>query len=305
LARTAHVDNDSILWFGTANGLVYARVSDLLRRDYPHIKLMIENVFSYETYDSYKLYEILKTGKIRLTRSSNSVSLTILPMLYGKSSDLRLRYRLDNDEWKDLEEGNTISLDHLFPGRYKLHIEAFGKPEICADYVVSVPLTWAAMLLLLLIALLIALVAHIAWCKVKHKDYVWERFLPKPEKYSKSKMDIKQAEQIARRLTELMETKQLYLKPDLQMSDLAKELNCSTHTLSQVFTQHIKRTYYDYIAELRVNEFIRRAKQPEYAKYTINALSEICGFRSRTPFLTAFKKFTGKTPKEFMKELKS
>ena len=43
------------------------------------------------------------------------------------------------------------------------------------------------------------------------------------------------------------------------------------------------------------------SRDPKYAKYTITALSNQCGFRSRTPFRVAFKKFTGMTPKEWMK----
>ena len=43
------------------------------------------------------------------------------------------------------------------------------------------------------------------------------------------------------------------------------------------------------------------SRDPKYANYTITALSNQCGFRSRTPFRVAFKKFTGMTPKEWMK----
>lgn len=86
------------------------------------------------------------------------------------------------------------------------------------------------------------------------------------------------------------------------MTDLAKAIGTSNHTLSQIFTQYMHRNYYDFIAEYRIAEFKRLAALPEYSKFTIMAIAEKCGFKSRTSFFTAFKNHTGCTPKEYMEK---
>ena len=43
----------------------------------------------------------------------------------------------------------------------------------------------------------------------------------------------------------------------------------------------------------------------EHAKYTLNALMELCGFSSRTSFFRCFKKANGITPSEYIKSLES
>ena len=84
------------------------------------------------------------------------------------------------------------------------------------------------------------------------------------------------------------------------MTDLAIAIGVSNHTLSQIFTQHIRRNYYDFIAEYRIREFKRMAAADDNHKYTIMAIAEKCGFRSRTSFFAVFKKIMGCTPKEYL-----
>ena len=51
-----------------------------------------------------------------------------------------------------------------------------------------------------------------------------------------------------------MKDKKLYLQPDLTITQLANEMNCSKHHLSQVLNELLQKSYYDYINSLRIEE---------------------------------------------------
>ena len=53
--------------------------------------------------------------------------------------------------------------------------------------------------------------------------------------------------------------------------------------------------------EYRVNEFKRVAAEVDVSKYTLTALSQMCGFSSRATFFRHFKAVTGITPAEYLK----
>ena len=205
---------------------------------------------------------LLELGEMRNITRWKDGTMCFLPLVYGNIRDLRYRYCMEG---------------------------------------VDVPLTYTAINYTILLILVLLLVGHVVYCKVRKKEYIWKRFLPKPVKYQTSRIDPKEGERLTKALVALMNEKKPYLDANIQMSDFARMLGCSTHTLSQVFTLFIKRNYYDFISEYRIEEFKRLSRDPKYANYTITALSNQCGFRSRTPFLVAFKKFTGMTPKEWMK----
>ena len=177
-------------------------------------------------------------------------------------------------------------------------------PEVNGCIVVDVPMTSGAILLLIIVLLLLALIGHVAWCRYHKKPYFWKRFAPQPVKYQKSRLDKKEGRKWQQALLSYMEKEKPYLNPDLQMADLAQAIGCSTHTLSQVFSQVLNRSYYDFIAEYRIKAFMKLAQQPDSRTLTITALAERCGFKSRNPFLVAFKKATGMTRKDYMKSLK-
>ena len=177
-------------------------------------------------------------------------------------------------------------------------------PEISTSVNVIVPYTYRSIAICLAIFVLTLIIGYLLYCNYTKTPYFWKQWEPKPERYQNSKVSPQRAAQLQKQLLAAMEKQKPYLNANLQMGDLAKMLGCSAHELSQVFSQYMQRSYYDFVAEYRINEFKRLAVQPQYAKYTITALSEQCGFKSRTPFLTSFKKFTGMTPSEFMDKCK-
>lgn len=301
------LDNSNRFWVATNGGLVYANVNDIIHHKHRPIPIILQQIQTDHWFTDVEVNEVNMDSTLTLSSHDNAFTVSFTPLLMGNTRDMQFRYLLEgcDKKWKIATHDRRIAYSQLSPGSYILRIEAIGMPEINASIRVRVPLTTMAWLLMGIGLLLLGLLAHVAYCMYYKKEYFWQRLMPKPEKYQKSKIDKQELDEMAKKLLSVMESDKPYLRPDLQTNDLAKAIGCSPHVLSQLLTQQLGRTYYDFIAEYRVNEFKRLARLPEYERYTISALSELCGFRSRNPFLVAFKKYTGMSPKEWMKEAKS
>lgn len=126
----------------------------------------------------------------------------------------------------------------------------------------------------------------------------------KNTKYEKSSLTTNQIKEIHKRMDLLMREEKLYLIPELTLAMVAKELKVHPNTLSQVINTLEEKNFFDYINMLRVNEFKERATQPDNQKYTLLSLAYECGFNSKTSFNRNFKNHTGKSPSEYLKEIK-
>lgn len=300
------LDAHGILWAATNGGLVYAKLKDMLHHRFRPQRIILGQIQTDHWFSPEETTAVMMDGKLRLSRYRSDFTAQFSPVIYGRTSDIRYRYRLigaADESWQTASHDHIIAFHHLAAGNYRLEIEAIGMPEIHTAIDVEVPLTYSAICFTMIVLLLLIFIGYVLYCKYRKIPYFWKMWERKPEHYQFSKLSPVTAKQLQKQLLEVMEKDKPYLNPTLQMSDLSKAVGCTSHELSQVFSQYLQRNYYDFIAEYRVREFKRRAPLPEYSKYTITALSELCGFRSRTPFLTAFKKFTGKTPKDYMKEL--
>jgi ligand-binding sensor domain-containing protein/AraC-like DNA-binding protein len=123
------------------------------------------------------------------------------------------------------------------------------------------------------------------------------------EKYKASKVSTEECRRIQKMLEDAMRKAKPYRNPDLKIADLATLTGVTSHALSYFFNQYLKKSYYDYINEYRVEEFKRLVVDEQYAKYTLEALAEVCGFSSRASFFRSFKKVAGITPNEYIKQL--
>lgn len=137
-----------------------------------------------------------------------------------------------------------------------------------------------------------------------------ENILPVPQmkayrpnaKYSNSCLGDEQAALICSSLEKVMKTKKLFLQADLTINQLADEVHCTRHHLSQVLNDQLQQSYYDYINCQRIEEAKYLLIQPQYQQYKIAAIAYDAGFNSLSTFNEVFKKQTGKTPSDYRKE---
>lgn len=123
-------------------------------------------------------------------------------------------------------------------------------------------------------------------------------------RYHKSNLSSVLALQIHEQLNQTIANDKIFTNPDLTLNELANSLNVHPNNLSQVINSLENKTFYDYINEKRINEFLRVVELPESQKYTFLSLAFECGFNSKTAFNRNFKKIIGFTPSEYMKRNK-
>jgi len=121
-----------------------------------------------------------------------------------------------------------------------------------------------------------------------------------PSKYASSSLNEEVYDQIISQTSRVIRKKQLYKQLDFNLQLLTKELNSNSSYISQAINHRLGLRFNDYINQFRVEEAKHQLQSPENKYLTIEAISELCGFKSKSTFFRAFKKETGLTPKQFM-----
>lgn len=96
-----------------------------------------------------------------------------------------------------------------------------------------------------------------------------------------------------------------YMETELSMSALAQELNMSSSHLSKLVNNYSGYSFSDYINSLRVAQAKKLLADSTFNNYTMVAIGLECGFNSRSTFYSSFKKFTSKTPAEYLNMVQS
>ena len=104
------------------------------------------------------------------------------------------------------------------------------------------------------------------------------------------------------KLEQIMQSEKPYLNADLTLSHLAKMLNTNTSILSKVINQGFQQNFNDFVNAYRVQCMQQKMILPQYQNYTLMSTAFECGFNSKATFNRAFKKFSGISPKEFIKK---
>ncbi|MFC3560217.1 helix-turn-helix domain-containing protein [Pedobacter jamesrossensis] len=102
------------------------------------------------------------------------------------------------------------------------------------------------------------------------------------------------------KVDELMAAQKIYLEPELTLTDLAKKIGTNASLLSKVINGVYGKNFNDYVNEFRVKEAIRLLKTPPYQNFNLLAVAYDAGFNSKSTFNRAFKKVTGRSPKDYM-----
>ncbi|MDP8204569.1 MAG: helix-turn-helix domain-containing protein [Candidatus Tenebribacter mawsonii] len=121
------------------------------------------------------------------------------------------------------------------------------------------------------------------------------------EKYKKSSLTMKLSHEIAKNLDLVIKEKQLFLNPQLTLSDLGEAIDISIHDISQVLNESIGKNFYEYINSFRLDHFIKLYEDPKYKQFTLLSIAFESGFNSKTTFNTFFKKNLSKSPSEYFK----
>ena len=144
----------------------------------------------------------------------------------------------------------------------------------------------------------------------KHEEaFIFSKTAESPEiaeekkKYAKSGLTAAMAEVYHAKLREAMQTRKLFTNNELTLSILAEELGILPNHLSQIINEREGKTFYDYVNELRIEEFKRRVALPENSNLTLLAVAFDCGFNSKSSFNRCFKKVMNCSPSEYLEKM--
>ena len=171
---------------------------------------------------------------------------------------------------------------------------------------------------LLVIILLVVVIGLIIWNRKKQKLYK-ERFkeliattsltennrtTSTPVKSHSNDISEKIVNDILSKL-EHFEYQKGYLKMNLTITSIAKQLDTNSKYLSKVINTYKQKKFTDYINDLRINYAIEELKtvNSKFRKYTVKAIANEVGFNTTEAFSKSFYKTTGIYPSFFMKQI--
>lgn len=118
-------------------------------------------------------------------------------------------------------------------------------------------------------------------------------------KYRKSSLTENDKMRILSGIENEFESKNYFEDNLASLSDLAKKLGESPHHVSQVINEKLNCNFFELLARYRIEKAKKIFSEDLKNKLTVEEVSEMVGYNSRTAFNNAFRKITGKTPSEF------
>jgi PAS domain S-box-containing protein len=101
------------------------------------------------------------------------------------------------------------------------------------------------------------------------------------------------------------QTTESYKNKQLQVADVAEAMGIPDRRVGEILKKCEDKSFSEFVNAYRVQAVIAMLKDPENQNITIEAVSQMCGFNSKSVFHNVFKKETGKTPKAFLEEIES
>lgn len=131
--------------------------------------------------------------------------------------------------------------------------------------------------------------------------YIKNKRVKPKEKKKRKDIDGNLRERILRGLSDF-ELSEIFLESEFTINSLAEYLETNTTYLSTVINNDKKKSFKQYLAELRINYAIQKLKNDrKFIKYSISSIVAEVGYTNASAFARIFKKQTGKTPSEFIK----
>ncbi len=120
-------------------------------------------------------------------------------------------------------------------------------------------------------------------------------------KYAKSSLADSAKAAYLRLLDEKLEKEKVYRNNELRLSDLAADLDMSTHHLSQIINEQKNQNFFDFINGYRIREAKEKIAS-EQTRTLLEVAYEV-GFNNKNSFNSAFKKHVGMTPSAYKKSV--
>jgi YesN/AraC family two-component response regulator len=104
------------------------------------------------------------------------------------------------------------------------------------------------------------------------------------------------------RLNTYMLQQKPFLKEHYTLKDLSDEMGIPLHQLSAFLNKQVGMNFNDYLNQFRIRYCEELIKNELPGKVNLKELIYRSGFHNRNTFSAAFKKFTGKTPSDYVRD---
>lgn len=122
-------------------------------------------------------------------------------------------------------------------------------------------------------------------------------------KYQKSSLSEENKELILSKIRKEMEGNTYFTNNLASLSGLSKQINESSHHVSQVINEKLNKNFFELLASYRVNHAKKLIEKDKDSKLTVEELADLVGYNSKSSFNNAFKTITSQTPSEYRKSL--
>ncbi|MGQ7870927.1 LamG-like jellyroll fold domain-containing protein [Sunxiuqinia sp. sy24] len=296
---TAYSDKQEITEFETALSVMIKSIAEDNKNNTQH-KLMDYNIltsdfigFPSRTKDIQ--FELKLSNQIPENINSGKI------IIIGPSKSYETEFK----------QNSELSLFNLKPGKYAIHVKwgsTINNTPLTTNLRMEIkPMFFQQIYIqiILLAGLLILLyigIKRYRFISYKALDKIKKEQLPTKE----TNQDWISPDELAKKASLIKETvlnEELYLDPKFNLKSLAEKIDIPHYHISRILKDYYELNFNDFINEFRVSEFIKQLKNSNLKHIKNSALAYQCGFYSESTFFRAFKKFMGKTPQQYQKEL--
>lgn len=120
-------------------------------------------------------------------------------------------------------------------------------------------------------------------------------------KYKKSGLDIEKLQRILDKVTQLMETDQLFRQGDLTLDHIALGTGISRHYISQALNEIAGKSFYAWVNQYRAMDLRASFENRNLDNSSVLELSGRSGFNSKSSCIGYFRQLTGQSPSQYRK----
>ena len=303
--------DSNIIWWANEGGLIYTSEDDT-NVDVNSVKHPI--VSSY-LIDKMEYDPTFRNQSEAITLyKDNTLCFKFSNLDYSLPYANYYEYKLEgyDKDWVKQTGVNEVIYYNLPSGKYVFKIRASENSEPAQQWSVSVHKSYFTFVMILLVIVVIGALMVYFYGKIRslQKRMKEERLIlgsvvrqQNKAKEIQATLPEEKVGDIMDELLDYMKREKPYLNSKLSISEVASQLGCTELELSQLLNSHMKVNFANFINVYRVKEIKLRLTQENLSKYTLKALSEQCGFNSKTTFYRVFKNVTGMPPMEYCKKL--
>ena len=303
--------DSNIIWWANEGGLIYTSEGDTN----VDVKSVKHPIVSSYLIDKMEYDPTFRNQSEAITLyKDNTLCFKFSNLDYSLPYANYYEYKLEgyDKDWVKQTGVNEVIYYNLPSGKYVFKIRASENSEPAQQWSVSVHKSYFTFVMILLVIVVIGALMVYFYGKIRslQKRMKEERLIlgsvvrqQNKAKEIQATLPEEKVGDIMDELLDYMKREKPYLNSKLSISEVASQLGCTELELSQLLNSHMKVNFANFINVYRVKEIKLRLTQENLSKYTLKALSEQCGFNSKTTFYRVFKNVTGMPPMEYCKKL--